>query len=386
VLLGKHEKRWYGRWREDSLQNGRLLRVRRQKFLGTLRELPTKKLAQRELQEQLKTINSPTYRAQPTATFTEFVARWEATVIPQLKPSTGINYRSHLRCYLVPYFGPHQLKGIGAEIVQRFVASLSVSPKTVRNVFVTFQSLWRSARAWHYVTNDATEGIVLPQSRRVQRFFFSAEDIKRILNAAPEPYRTFYGLAAETGLRCGELCALRVDDVDFDRSLLCIRQSAWRGKIGEPKTSSGIRNIELSPQAIECLKQFLERWHPNDARLLFATRNGTAWDGNLLLKRKFRPLLKRLGIEVPRGNGFHSFRHCNETMMDRLGTPLKLRQQRLGHTDSRLTLDVYTHVASEDARRVAGQLGDAIWGVLDANGREKQKAGVSFATNSRWYN
>jgi len=49
-------------------------------------------------------------------------------------------------------------------------------------------------------------------------------------------------------------------------------------------------------------------WHPNERRLLFATRHGTPWDQNLLLERKFRPLLRPLGIHVPRGNGFHAFR------------------------------------------------------------------------------
>jgi len=60
------------------------------------------------------------------------------------------------------------------------------------------------------------------------------------------------------------------------------------------------------------------------------------------------------------------------TMMDRLGAPLKVRQERLGHSDPRITQTIYTHVASEDSRRVAAQLGEAVWGILDANGRKKE--------------
>jgi len=82
-------------------------------------------------------------------------------------------------------------------------------------------------------------------------------------------------------------------------------------------------------------------------------------------------LLEKLGIRVPKGNGFHVFRHANATMMDRFGTPLKVLQERLGHSDPRITQAVYTHVASEDSRRVAALLGDAVWGILDANGRKK---------------
>jgi integrase len=66
-----------------------------------------------------------------------------------------------------------------------------------------------------------------------------------------------------------------------------------------------------------------------------------------VVKRKLYPsaLLDSLGI--PRG-GLHAFRHTNSTLMDRLGVPPKVRQQRLGHSDPSLTLGVYTHVASED--------------------------------------
>ena len=98
-----------------------------------------------------------------------------------------------------------------------------------------------------------------------------------------EEIKTFYGLAAETGLRAGELCGLSVDDLDLERGLLQVRQSAWRGRLGDPKTQESARVVELSPQACEHLRVFLQSWHPNERRLLFATRNGTPWDQNLLL-------------------------------------------------------------------------------------------------------
>ena len=118
-----------------------------------------------------------------------------------------------------------------------------------------------------------------------------------------------------TGLRAGELCGLTVDDLDIERGILQVRQSAWRGKLGDPKTDDSIRVVELSPQACVHLRTFLKSWHPNARRLLFATRNGTPWDQNLLLKRKLRPLLRALGVQVPIGNGFHAFRHANATLM-----------------------------------------------------------------------
>jgi len=228
----------------------------------------------------------------------------------------------------------HAMKDVTSELIQLFVSNAKPGPKTVRNICITLQSMWRSARAWGYVTHDLMGGVVLPSPKRIQRYFFSAEEVKSIIEASPEPYRTFYGLAAETGLRAGELCGITLDDLDLERRFLFVRQSAWRGKLGDPKTESSIRVVELSAQASEHLSQFIHSWRPNERRLLFATKNGTPWDSNLLLKRRFKPLLEKLGIRVPKGNGFHAFWHANATMMDRFGTPLKVRQERLGHSEN----------------------------------------------------
>ena len=285
-------------------------------------------------------------------------------VLSQFGASTAVNYRLHVRKHLAPFFGSYAMKDVTPELVQLFISGAKASPKAVRNICVTMQSMWRSARAWGYVAHDLMSGVVLAPQKRTQRYFFSADEVQAIIGAATEPYRTFYGLAAETGLRAGELCGLTLDDIDFERRLLFVKQSAWRGRLGDPKTQTSVRAVELSSQACEHLSRFLKSWRPNERRLLFATRNGTPWDASLLLKRKFKPLLDSLGIRVPKGNGFHAFRHANATMMDRLGTPLKVRQERLGHSDPHLTQSIYTHVASEDSRRVAAQLGEAISGIL----------------------
>jgi integrase len=367
------EGTWYGRWREDVLVDSIRKRVRRQEAIGSLEDYPTKRLAQRALDNRIAHVNKITYRPMPTAKFSDFARNWELKVLSQYGDSTAINYRTHIRKHLVPFFGEYAMKDLNPEMVQQFVSSSTVSAKTTRNVCITLKSMWTTAKAWNYVAHNLTEGVVLPDVKRVQRFFFSQQEIQIILATAQEPHRTWYGLAAETGLRAGELCGLTMDDMDLEREMLQVRQSAWRGKLGDPKTNDSIRVVELSPQACAHLRTFLDSWHPNERRLLFATRNGTPWDQNLLLKRKFRPLLRALGIQVPRGNGFHAFRHANATLMSSFGASQKLRQQRLGHADgSPVTETIYTHVISEDGKRIAAQLGNAVWGVLDVIGREKQ--------------
>jgi integrase len=362
---------WFGRWREDVLIDGVRKRVRVQKEIGTRQDCPTKRLAQRELDRHIEHVNDLSYRPRPTARFADFARKWEKDVLSQYGESTAINYRTHIRKHLVPFLGEYAMKDVNPELVQHFVSCSAVSPKTTRSICITLQSMWATAKAWRYVAHDVMEGVVLPDSKRRQRYFASQQQIQLIIAAAKEPYRTFYGLAAETGLRPGELCGLTVDDLNLERGLLQVQQSAWRGKLGDPKTDDSIRVVELSSQACEHLKTFLKSWLPNERRLLFATRNGTPWDQNLLLKRRFKLLLKSLGINVPRGDGFYILWHGNATLMSSFGAPQKLRQERLGHADgSPVTESVYTHVISEDGKRVAAQLGSAVWGVLDVSGRQ----------------
>ena len=369
----KNGSLWIGRFKEDVIRSNGVYRVKRAEVLGDLKQLPTRRLALRALEERLRPLNSRRYRPTPVGTFAEVAKKWEDTVLNQLRPSTAANYRTHIHKHLLPFFGKHPMKEIGLELVQRFVSQVEASPKTVRNLYTTLRSMWRFASDSRYVERGQIDRVYIAQSQDTERFFFSTEQVHRILAVAREPERTFYGLLAETGLRVGELCGLRIDDLDFERRLLVVRRSAWRGKLGAPKTRKSTRAVELSPQATEQLKLHLRSWRPNPDRLVFASRNGTPWDANLLLKRKFRPLLDELKIEVPSGNGFHALRHTSGTMMDQFSAPMRVRQQRLGHTDSRLTLNVYTHIASADSTRVAGQLGEAVWGPILASKRPQDK-------------
>ncbi|MGH9718232.1 MAG: tyrosine-type recombinase/integrase [Candidatus Acidiferrales bacterium] len=376
---GKKNPVWIGRWREDLIEDGRVRRVYRSEVLGAKSDFPTKRLALRELERRLTVVNDPRYRARPTSTFTEFASRWESMVLTQHKPSTQATIRSHLRKHLLPFFGRWQMREIELEDVQRFVSSVKASAKTAKNLFATMQMLWKSARAWGYVAHDAVSGVVLPRRQRAARRFFSIEEVQRILGAAPEPYRTFYWLAVETGMRAGELCGLRVSDFDLRRGLVRIAQSVWRGKFQSPKSENALRAFALSPRLLGHVAEFLKRWQPNERGLLFATRNGTAWDANLVVKRKLYPLLDSLGVE--RG-GLHAFRHTNSTLMDRLGVPLKVRQQRLGHSDVSLTLDVYTHIESEDDSRFAAQLD----GILHPIAPKNEKPEPAAVANSGFIN
>jgi integrase len=131
---------------------------------------------------------------------------------------------------------------------------------------------------------NAVSDVVLPKRHRVAQRSYTLDEIQRILEAAQELERTLYCLAAETGMRGGELCGLQVTHFDLERGLVRVNRSVWRGKIQSTTSEHPDRCIALSPQLLYHLAEYLRRWKPNEKGWLFATRNGTPLDQNLIVK------------------------------------------------------------------------------------------------------
>jgi integrase len=258
-----------------------------------------------------------------------------------------------MRRWLLPKLGTCALKDLDGQQLQAFVSGCNCNAKTTRNLIATLRMMWNSARAWGYVAHDPFAGLVLPKRGLVRAFTLSLEEIQQVLNSASEPYRTFYTILAETGIRGGEICGLRIADLDLENGVIYVRQSVWRGQIQTVKSRKGNRRFPISSELVQHLRGYLRGWRPNSLGLLFSTQNGTPWDHSLVRKRKFHPLLKKLGIPQC---GFHAFRHGNATLLDRIGAPMAVRLNRLGHAEPQTTM-AYTHAVTADERRIADELG-----------------------------
>lgn len=355
-LRGKRRKVWVAKWREDvALPDGTVKRIQKGEVIGTLAEYKTKRLAERALEQRLADVNSLVYKPRPTATFAEFAKKWQRDVLTQHKRSTQAGDKSRLRRHLVPYFGELCMKDITRERVQAFVAKKGkeMSAKSVRNLVALLGEMWVQAKADGYSQLDIFFALVLPEQGLLNERCLTLDEMRTIINTAPEPYKTFYWILAETGIRSGEVCGLPVSNLLLDLCAIKITQKVWHGKIETVKSKKGVRLCEISSQLTEHLRLFLRTRRPNRLGLLFATRNGTPWDADLVRKRKLYPLLEKLEIERC---GFHAFRHGNESVMDQENVPMLIRQNRMGHSDPRTTMK-YTHVVSEDGRRFADSMG-----------------------------
>jgi integrase len=361
LLKGKKGKRWVARWREDIIRpDGTRYRQRRSETLGTQKEYPTRRLAERALEQRLTEarVNSLDYKPRPTATFREFAMKWNKDVLSQLKPSTRSADSSRLKKHLIPDLGEILMRDITTQRLQTFIAqkAMSVAPKSVKNLVALLRMMWNQAKAWGYVQHDPFGSLVLPEGKPLNERCLSLAEMRAIIAAGKEPYKTFYWILAETGLRSGEIGGLTIANLLLDQGAIRVSQSAWRGTIQTVKSKKGNRICEISPLLVEHLRTYVRSWRPNLLNLVFASGNGTPWDTDTIRKRKLYPLLKRLGIERC---GFHAFRHGNATMMDQEQVPMATRQNRLGQSDARTTMG-YTHAITEDGRRFAANLGQQL--------------------------
>ncbi len=376
---------WWGRFVESVQTETGTVRLQRNVRLGDARQF-TKPLAKRALREYVDKANDyqpMTVKSQmmgkAVTSFAVFAARWQEEILIHKKASTAATVKGHINNSLIPAFGKMAIGDIDSERVQTFLNRLmgKASPKTVKNVWTTLRIMWNSAVAWKYVTGELR--VELPRSRRLRMRCYTVQEVKRILANTKDAERIFFWLAAETGLRAGELIALRASDVDLETLAVEVSKAIWGRMEHNPKTEAGFRSICISARLGAAIKEYLAG---RTDGYLFHTDSGNPWDASNVLERKLNTVLERL--EIPKiepkllakiigmdrtidqatrsekraaSLGLHSFRHTNATAMDSLAIQQQIRKQRLGHSGSNVT-ESYTHTFTHDEREAAEKLGE----------------------------
>lgn len=379
-LKGKLKEKWVGRFREDVVAlDGKVSRVRRTVILGSKRELPTKRLAERQMDTILARINGFDYRPGRAATFSEFIERWKTEVLTTQKPSSSRAVRSHLKCYIIPEIGKLRLDQFGVESQQRFITRMperatnkAVSRKTVLNVLATLSTILTSARDWGYTCEQINvKKLRLPQrGASYEAPHFTIDQVQRILGLAEEPWRTLFCVFTLDGLRAGEALGLQWGDIDLDRRLLYVRRSAWYGKVQTAKSRESEATLPIPQALATVLETYRKQWEPNPEGFLFVTRNQRPPSSNKVVEYRLWPILDALGI---RRCGLHAFRHTHTALLLDSGATPKVVQRQLRHADARTTLQIYGHVVG-DAHRDAVE---KVASIVDPNGPQS-------SSNSKW--
>src|SRR6266545_1407656 len=243
-------------------------------------------------------------------TVAQFMTEWLAAIKTSVRPSTWQRYEQYVRCHAIPVVGhivvthlqPQQLQYLYAN---RIEAGMSAS--SVAHLHTVLHTALAQAEAWGVVPRNVARLVRPPRSPRREMTALTPEQIGSFLSAARgNRLEALYIVAVTTGMRQGEMLALRWKDIDLDARTVNVRATLNVTKSGiefaEPKSARSRRQISLTLAAVAALRrhraaQLEERlrvgtsWPEYD--LVFASEVGGTLDGSNILRRSFYPLLRR---------------------------------------------------------------------------------------------
>lgn len=291
-----------------------------------------------------------------------------------VRPSTLIHYQRWARDYIVPFLGHLPIRTLNAGHVRDLKSRLldgprqdgkpgGYSPETVRCVQGLLHGIMADAVQYHAVSLNVVSQVSPPRRLAPKHAIWSLDQARGFLAAAQgSTYYPIWLLAINTGLRRGELLALRWDDVDRANSRILVRGSLDRtpGKgleTGDTKDGKA-RPVLLPDVCMDALRVHAttqKRWQLAAGEVwqttgyVFTTHLGTPIDPEQMV-RAFHAVRERAGLPHTR---FHDLRHLHATLLLHAGTHMKIVSERLGHANIRMTMDTYTHIDTTLQRQAA---------------------------------
>ena len=289
------------------------------------------------------------------APFAALADDWRETWI-NLEPKTKAGYESILNAHVLPRWGKVQLKGLTTGAIQKWVNVLAakLAPNTVRRIFNVLRLVLNVAVDRRYLTANPCDAVRLPKKSvsETEMLFLTAGQVDDLADAITPHFRTLIYTAAYTGLRAGELGALRRSDVDLARGILRVERalkevnskgldSQDKGLIFGPTKTGAARHVGLPKFLGDMLAAHLDRV-PGD--LVFTSLEGDPLRHGNFVKRHFKPAVIAALPASLVGLRFHDLRHTAASLLIAAGAHPKAIQTHLGHGDITTTLNVYGHL------------------------------------------
>lgn len=300
-------------------------------------------------------------------TVAQFMERWlEDSKRRSVKPRAYEHYRQMTGYYIVPNLGrvklsrlqPVHLQGLYSQLLER-----GLSERTVHHVHAVLRNALGQALKWGNVPRNVADLVDAPRAKRTEVEYLDQTQAATLLASVKgNRWEPLIVLAVATGMRQSELLGLQWADLDLLAGRLQVRRQLDRdGSMTEPKTAKGRRTIALPSNVSAMLRDHRARqnatrllmgpqWEHND--LVFCTHSGRPL-GHRNVLRAFSLLLGCAGLPHV---SFHALRHTHATMLLQEGVAPKIVQERLGHSNIGMTMDIYSHFIPGMDAEAAGKL------------------------------
>ena len=255
------------------------------------------------------------------------------------------------------------------------------SPKTIGNAIVVASSMLGWAVDHGYLVANPAARLERPRDERPfdsTMQVLDAAGLRALVDAAPdEAAHTLLLTAAMTGMRRGEVLALRWRDVDYTNGRVWVRRSVGLGGvIKAPKSRKSVRSIALPNMLADELETHWKRSRFREADdLVFPSTTGTPLDGRNMIRTVFEPARKRAGLGRLR---FHDLRHSYASVLIAQGVHPKVISEQLGHASVAITMDRYSHLFDRAYIDVSAEL-EAAWNGAPASPTRQETRGSETA-------
>ena len=309
---------------------------------------------------------------QPTdLTVADYCTHWiETAAKPKVRPKTYADYAGLLARHVVPVIGRlplGRLKPLDIQSVYTAMHLRGLSSRTMIYAHAVLHSALKQAVKWRLLPDNPAANVDLPRRRRRQMSVLTLDQARIFAKACEgESYGTLFLLALTSGLRPSEYLALEWKDIDWTtgsvritKTLERLRGGAWR--FADTKRAGSRRVVKLQDSVLKRLDQ--DRWQlsePKATDLLFTDDDGQPLHRRSLIRRHFKPLLRRLDLPDIR---LYDLRHAAATLALTAGVPTKVVSEQLGHASAAFTLDVYSHVLPHMQDAAAAKVETLLFGI-----------------------
>ena len=318
---------------------------------------------------------STRFQASNITTYKELASLWWESYKHTVKPNTQLNVRRLLDNHILPLFGSYKLDKLTTPLIQNVVNKLAdKTNKGEEGAFLYYDSLHAlNKRILQYGVvmqaipfNPARE-VILPRNtqkaKREKVKHFDNDELKSFLKYLDtldvSRYRyyyeiTLYKFLLATGCRINEALALSWSDIDLDNAIVHITKTLnYKLETNSPKSKSSLRDIDIDQATVSMLKQYKRRqvqeaWQLGRSETVVFSDFIHEYPNNRTLQTRLRTHFKRAKVT---NIGFHGFRHTHASLLLNSGIPYKELQHRLGHSTLSMTMDVYSHLSKENAKK-----------------------------------
>lgn len=307
--------------------------------------------------------------------FSQLAKEWTDINSLQWKKSSTMKYMNILNNHLLPEFGKQNITDISREDVLIYIGKLHVqggnknqglAPKTINSIISVMKNIFEYAVINKGFSLICFDGLGIKQVQKPMRILSKTEQGKLSKYLMEHQSFTCLGILISlyTGLRVGELCALKWEDVSFEDKYIHVCKTMQRLQkkdsldykteiiISTPKSDCSIRNVPIPDKLLQLMQEYRK---PSDTYILTGMTN--IYIEPRTMQNRFKAITKKSGIATA---NFHSLRHTFATRCIELGFDIKCLSEVLGHASVNITLNRYVHPSMDLKQKNMNMLSDLL--------------------------